>query len=64
MTKKESSKKGWTIMDKFKENNHPTCKNKLFKHKHYEYHQKTNIINQQCKYTKIILKTKIKILKF
>jgi len=51
-------------MDKFKENNHPTCKNKLFKHKHYEYHQKTNIINQQCKYTKIILKTKIKILKF
>ena len=26
MTKKESSKKGWTIMDKFKENNHPTCK--------------------------------------
>lgn len=27
--------------------------------KHHERHQKTNIINQQCKYTKIILKTKI-----
>lgn len=32
-------------------------KNKLFKH--HECHQKTNIINQQYKYTKIILKTKI-----
>lgn len=24
--KRVFQKKGWTIMDKFKENNHPTCK--------------------------------------